>query len=597
MATTWHRELTAEPHDHRRPAMERSSGRVVMTGNELIVKGALEAGVSLITGYPGSPVAEVFTICERHAPMLRALGVEAILANNEAQSAAMLNGARQVAGARALAVMKSVGAYVALDALAIANSAKAARRAAAVVVVGDDPSLSSTQVGADSRLTLAAGRIPVLEPDSFQDVKDLVATAFDLSEESGLVVAVLVTTAQADGLAVVDVHPNRPPTVGPTRRVSVRTRDIVAADAVSLPPQAAALEADLLERRFPLLQSRVTARRMDRAEGPSAGPLGVVTAGASYVLVRDALAALGADGALPLLRLALTWPVCEDAITDFARGVGEIVVVEERAGHLEDQVRRAVAHMGTAVWGKRFPDGPAVPATGALSPDILRGRLAALVRTRPTAFTGATLARANAHRDDTAPSPVDVSVPPRTPTYCAGCPHRGTSSPMIEIRRRLADLDYMRDVHGREPIDIIAHGGIGCDSMAVFPPWNDMHDLSAMGLGGATGAGAAPLVTNKHYVLVGDGTFFHGEISTIANAVKQHQDILFVILDNKTTAMTGHQGTPGGETDLMGRPQQPVDIERVVRAMGPAFVARANPDDRDGYLRLLERMFLTARAW
>src|SRR5687768_9231284 len=99
------------------PALRRSSGRAVLDGNEQIVKGALEAGVSLITGYPGSPVAEVFTICEAHAPYLLELGVDAQLANNEAQSGAMLNGARQVPGARAMAVFKSVGAYVALDAL------------------------------------------------------------------------------------------------------------------------------------------------------------------------------------------------------------------------------------------------------------------------------------------------------------------------------------------------------------------------------------------------------------------------------------------------------------------------------------------------
>ena len=143
-----------EPRAADGPPIRRGVGRAVLDGNELIVKGALEAGVSLITGYPGSPVADVFSICEAHAPYLRELGTEAQLANNEAQSAAMLNGARQVPGARAMAVMKSVGAYVALDGLAIANAARPAAGAAAVVVAGDDPALSSTQVGADSRVTL-----------------------------------------------------------------------------------------------------------------------------------------------------------------------------------------------------------------------------------------------------------------------------------------------------------------------------------------------------------------------------------------------------------------------------------------------------------
>ncbi len=152
--------LQVAPAAEAGPALSRGAGRAVLAGNEMIVKGALEAGVSLITGYPGSPVAEVFLVCEEHAGQLRELGVEAVLANNEAQSAAMLNGARQVPGARAMTVFKSVGTYVALDALAIANSSKAAKDAAAVVVVGDDTLSSSTQVGADSRITLSAGSHP-----------------------------------------------------------------------------------------------------------------------------------------------------------------------------------------------------------------------------------------------------------------------------------------------------------------------------------------------------------------------------------------------------------------------------------------------------
>ncbi len=135
----------------------------------------------------------------------------------------------------------------------------------------------------------------------------------------------------------------------------------------------------------------------------------------------------------------------------------------------------------------------------------------------------------------------------------------------------------MKRVHGRGPVDVIAHGGIGCYSMAFLPPFEEMHNLSAMGLGGATGAGAAPLVTNKHYVLVGDGTFFHGEMSTIANAIKQRQDILFIILDNKNTAMTGHQGTPASETDLMGRPQSAAGDRADRRGDGPGLPAALQP--------------------
>ena len=586
-----------EPRAADGPPIRRGVGRAVLDGNELIVKGALEAGVSLITGYPGSPVADVFSICEAHAPYLRELGIEAQLANNEAQSAAMLNGARQVPGARAMAVMKSVGAYVALDGLAIANAARPAAGAAAVVVAGDDPALSSTQVGADSRVTFAGARIPVLEPASAQELKDLVRAAFDLSAESELIVGLVCTTPQADGAGVVDLLPNRAPAIGPRSRVALDTASIRAAESVSLPPNATALEADLLDRRIALLHRAARAAGLDRLEAAAARgphPLGIVTAGASYALLRGALEALGIDGEVPILRLGLTWPVDARLVRRFADGVDDVVVMEERSPHLEDQVRRALEGRHQAVWGKRLPGGArGFPEASGMDPDIALAALGRLVLARPDAFPADAARRAREaaeRRAELARRALDVT--PRTPTYCAGCPHRGTSSPMLEIRRRLADARYMKRVHGRGPVDVIAHGGIGCYSMAFLPPFEEMHNLSAMGLGGATGAGAAPLVTNKHYVLVGDGTFFHGEMSTIANAIKQRQDILFIILDNKNTAMTGHQGTPASETDLMGRPQAPLEIERIVAAMGPGFLRRSNPDDRDAHMALIERALL-----
>jgi indolepyruvate ferredoxin oxidoreductase len=246
------------------------------------------------------------------------------------------------------------------------------------------------------------------------------------------------------------------------------------------------------------------------------------------------------------------------------------------------------------VWGKRFPQGEkGFPDASGLDPDIVLQALCRLVQACPDAFAPEVRERAGeaaARRRDLAAR--SLSVVSRTPTYCAGCPHRGTNSPMLEIRKRFQDPEYMRRVHGRGTVDVIAHGGIGCYSMAFLPPFEEMHNLSAMGLGGATGAGAAPLVTNRHYTLVGDGTFFHGEMSTMANAIKQRQDILFIVLDNKNTAMTGHQGTPASEVDLLGRPQKPLEIERIVTAMGPDFFARSNPDDREAHMDLIERALL-----
>lgn len=190
----------------------------------------------------------------------------------------------------------------------------------------------------------------------------------------------------------------------------------------------------------------------------------------------------------------------------------------------------------------------------------------------------------------------DLQVEARTPSYCAGCPHRGTSSIIMEIRRRFQNPSYMHRVHHIDgTIDILSHGGIGCYSLNFLPPFRDMHNMSAMGLGGAAGMGAYPFTTNKHYVLCGDSTFFHSEMSTLSNAIKDRQDILYIILDNKNTAMTGHQVTAGSAFDIMGYKTIQQDIESVVRGMdtnGHVYIRKINPSHREEYLDLLEGAFL-----
>src|SRR4029077_2194002 len=172
-----------------------------------IVKGALEAGCALITGYPGSPVSDVFGSAYSNRELLKKLGILAEMANNEALAAARLNGSR-MAGVRAMAVMKSVGLHVAADGLALGNLSEPRNEGASVVVVGDDPWIDSTQINNDSRFLSQHLHMPVLEPATFQEIKDWVGVAFELSSVSDLYLTYLLTTNQADGGGTVWVHPN-----------------------------------------------------------------------------------------------------------------------------------------------------------------------------------------------------------------------------------------------------------------------------------------------------------------------------------------------------------------------------------------------------
>src|SRR3989440_2877565 len=219
------------------PRFLAESGWEVFTGNELLVKGALESegGVQLLTGYPGSPVAGFFDVCGDIAPLLKDHGVRAFQANNEALAVAALNGS-QMAPCRGIATMKSVGVHVASDALAIGNLAGAHPQGGAILIAGDDPWCDSTQVPADSRFICEHLRMPVVEPGTLQELKDWIDLGFRLSQAAGLYIGYIVTTAQADGGGSVECRPNQFPTLNMNQRVALETQRIDLGK-VLLPPR------------------------------------------------------------------------------------------------------------------------------------------------------------------------------------------------------------------------------------------------------------------------------------------------------------------------------------------------------------------------
>src|SRR5947199_2714345 len=210
------------------PRFLTESGREVFTGNELLVKGALEVegGVHLYTGYPGSPVAGFFDVLGDVRDVLNKQGVRAFQANNEALGAAAVNGS-QMLPAKAIVTMKSVGVHVASDALAIGNLAGAHPQGGVVAITGDDPWCDSTQVPADSRFLFEHLRMPVVEPGTLQELKDWIGLSFKLSQAAGLYIGYIVTVAQADGGGTVECFPNQfPSAVNTNLKTSLDTQQI-----------------------------------------------------------------------------------------------------------------------------------------------------------------------------------------------------------------------------------------------------------------------------------------------------------------------------------------------------------------------------------
>ncbi len=595
------------------PRFLTEQGPEVFTGNELLLKGCLEVegGLHLMGGYPGSPIAGFFDAWALVKDLLTDKGIRAVVNNNEALAAAMLNGS-QVAGVRGLICMKSVGVHVAADALALGSQSGPHPDGGAVIVYGDDPWSDSTQVPSDSRYISKHLFIPTVEPASPQEIKDYVDLAFKLSRGADLYVGYVLTNNLADGGGTVHCRPNQFPELNTLTPQAMVTRQIDLDKFVLLPPRTWQRE-ELIAPRLDRAKRVAAELGLNRLEHPvTTGRVGVgfITSGLAHGYLRQVLDELGLLGRLPILKLGMSYPVDEALVRELARQCTRIVVVEERRGFIEEQVAEILTADRQAgqswadveLWGKSFPFGlSGLPTTRGLHPSGLMERLGPLLRKLGDELLDegslARLDRAEAILAATSVAEAELGkLPPRLPSFCQGCPHRDSANVCLEIRKRFGNPHYMRSVHNRGPVDLLFHGDTGCYTMLMFPPNTElMHNYSGMGLGGGTGSGMDPFVTNKQVVFMGDSTFFHSGQIAISQAIKLGQDITFIILNNSTTAMTGHQPTPGVEYDMLGDPTACQDIEQIVHGIAgnnAVPIRRMDPSDRRAYKTMLEELFL-----
>ncbi len=579
-------------------------GVQVYTGCELLLKGALEGKVSLLTGYPGSPIADFFNSARTVKDLLKDKGILFQVANNEALAAARVNGS-QMDDIKAVVAMKSVGAHVASDGLALGNLSKSSHKGGALIVIGDDPWSESTQVPSDSRFLAKHLHMPVMEPATFQELKDWVPVGLDLSAKSNLYVAYLVTTNLADGGGSVVVYANQYPSINMKRPVEIDTRLIPVEDTVILSPRTAVKEETLADRYSDLIRF-CQLHEVNKILYPgSSQSLGFVTSGIAYSYLEHALGELNLSGKFPILKLGITFPLDESLILEFAESVDQVFVIEEKRDFIESQITSLIAqnfqtkkiNRFIPVWGKQFPHQlTGIPVTRGLNVSVLIERLGPLflkldlkeITDRNRIEQELALIQETTFNS--------VKIPQRTPTFCPGCPHRDSSSVLLEVKKSFKDPEYMQKHHNHQPVDLLFHGDTGCYTMLMFEPNSQlMHNYSGMGLGGGTGAGIDRFITNKQAVFMGDSTFFHSGMIAISDAIKHGQDITFIILDNGTTAMTGHQPTAAQEFDIVGNRTVAQNIEEVVKGMAKGTnipIYRTNPAYRDQYKGLMEETLL-----
>ncbi len=518
--------------------------KAILLGNEAIARGAMEAGVDFATTYPGTPASEISDTLSRIAIELKKAGKEPPFyfeySVNE-KVALEMAAAAAISGLRAITCMKHVGMNVASDALM--TYAYVGCKGGHVIVTGDDPSCHSSQNEQDNRCYAKFANLPMLEPSNPAEAKEMTMEAFKISEELELPVILRETTRVAHTRGVVELG---------KIDWSKRHGKFERGDYVTVPEVARKLHPVLLEK-MKKAEEMAEKSRFNFIEGN--GKNGIIVSGVSYTYVKEALHDLKVNA--KILKLGFTNPLPVRMILNFMKSVNKILVIEELEPYLEEQIKRIAYENGldVKIYGKGFEG---LSRIYEYTPSIVYSAIAK--------FTGIE------YKMDK----IEGNVTPRPPVLCPGCPHRATYYAVKNVA----------------PPDTIYPTDIGCYTLGLLPPYKTADFLLCMGSSVGSGGGFSIATGKKVISFIGDSTFFHAGLPALINALHHDHNFTIAILDNSTTAMTGHQPHPGNNLNGMGNPAVPIDIASLVRGMGVKHVEVVNPYNlkatKEAFKRALE---------
>ncbi|QUC68568.1 indolepyruvate ferredoxin oxidoreductase subunit alpha [Aristaeella hokkaidonensis] len=509
-------------------------------GNGAIALGALAAGVNLVAGYPGTPSSEIIETIS-HYPHE---GLHLEWSVNE-KAALEVAAAAAYSGARAMVTMKQMGLNVASDPLM--SVAYIGVKGGLVIVSADDPGPISSQTEQDTRRYADFCRIPVFDPSSPEEAYEMIQEAFAYSEKYSTPVLFRPTTRVCHAYA------------------SVETPDSFAPKAYEgferdpgrwvIFPRLSYINHGKMEARNVEIGRDFSSLRFNTVEGEAAEKA-VVTSGVSYTYVKECLK--GHDG-VRLIRIATAFPFPEDFILKALDGVKEVLCIEELSPFIEEQILRAAGkhHLALRVSGKL--DG-SVPHNGENSVELCTGILNTFLRVR-TGYEQRDLSDAPA-------------LPVRPPVLCAGCPHRAS---FYAVKKAMK---------GRKAVFC---GDIGCYTLGNAMPLDMVDTCLCMGAGITMAQGLSHMNRDTvSFAFVGDSTFFASGMTGVVNAVYNEADMILCVLDNSTTAMTGHQPHPGTGRNMMGNAVEKVNVEKVLEGIGVKKIVTVDPLTLEDSIRAVQ---------
>ena len=501
-------------------------------GNGAIALGALAAGVNLVSGYPGTPSSEILETVSKYKQ-----GDVYIEWSVNEKAALEVAASASYSGARTLVTMKQVGLNVASDPLM--SLAYVGIKGGMVIVSADDPGPISSQTEQDTRMFASFCRIPVFDPSSPEEAYNMIQDAFDYSEKYGTPVLFRPTTRVCHAYASINIPKQTVP----------KSYDGFVKDSKKwvIFPKLAFVNHEKIEKRNPLIGDDFCTYSGNFVTGSS--KKAIFTGGISYAYAKEYLQDYPD---IKLCKISTPYPFPEKFVLSCLNGVEEVLCLEELSPFIESELLRVIGknQLAVKVYGKGSGH---VRLSGENSADYIQKVLCEFLGTQPK-HVG-----------------IDLSdmpqLPIRPPVLCAGCPHRAS---FYAVKKAM---------HGKKAYFC---GDIGCYTLGNAMPLDMVDTCLCMGAGITMSQGLNH--TNPDsicFAFVGDSTFFASGMTGIVNAVYNEADIILCILDNSTTAMTGHQPHPGTGKNMMGNVVDKVSIEDILKGIGVKKIINTNPLDLD----------------
>lgn len=501
-----------------------------LMGNEAIALGAIHAGVNLVSGYPGTPSTEILeTVAKQNKG-----DIYVEWSVNEKAALEVAAGAAY-AGARTLVTMKQVGLNVASDPLM--SLAYVGVKGGMVIVSADDPGPISSQTEQDTRHFAKFAKLPVFDPSSPEEAYKMIGDAFSYSEKYQTPVLFRPTTRVCHGCADVEIKDS----------YEKHTAEGFVKDTKRwvIFPRSSYLNHIKLEKWYDTLSDDFSDYEMNFTENEQKSEIGIACSGISYAYVKEALSALNIS--VPLLKIATAYPFPEKKALSFMENVKQVLCFEELDPVLETELTLLCGkhHLPLTIRGKKTGD------------NVLAGE-------NSVAEIKNSVSRALNLPIPEEKAPEMPPLPVRPPVLCAGCPHRASFYAVKQAMK------------GKKAV---FSGDIGCYTLGNAMPLDMVDTCLCMGADVTMAQGLHRAEPDAvHFSFIGDSTFFASGITGVVNAVYNGTDIVLIVLDNSTTAMTGHQPHPGTGVTMMGDVAQKISIQKILEAIGVS-VTVADPLD------------------